>query len=183
MDCDRCTIELSAYLDGELSSPEMRDLESHLYACKPCAEELRSLSASSLFVEMHTPALDLRDALWQNVRARVEALPAKQDRVSIFDSLFARRWPAMAFTAAFALLLMAGILGILRHQEGERALILYMSAYIHDRDRQEEIEQSGQAGTRLAPAAEAELQTDSPDNPFVTASFNADENPFRSEDQ
>jgi len=35
--------QISAYIDGELSEKERRDLEAHLATCPRCAEELRSL--------------------------------------------------------------------------------------------------------------------------------------------
>jgi len=181
MNCDRCTDELSAYLDGELSPPKMREMESHFHTCEPCARDLRSLRASSQFVEKHAVALELPEPLWQKVRARIEALPERRSRASIFDFLFARPLPAMAMATALIFLLAGGIRIIFRHLEDERVLAQYMSSYIHDRDRQEETEKLRQAGTQLESATEAEIQPE--DNPFVTASFSADDNPFRSEDQ
>gem|GEM_PF-3258205 len=50
MSCEELSEELSAYLDGELSSQERAALEAHLERCPRCREELASLRAVSTLV-------------------------------------------------------------------------------------------------------------------------------------
>jgi len=50
MSCEELSEGLSAYVDGELSLQERRDLEAHLEHCSRCHEELESLRAVSSLV-------------------------------------------------------------------------------------------------------------------------------------
>ncbi len=41
--CKELFAELSAYLDGEMTSEDRRELEQHLCGCPPCVEFVQSL--------------------------------------------------------------------------------------------------------------------------------------------
>jgi predicted anti-sigma-YlaC factor YlaD len=50
--CDRCRIELSAYLDGELEKEFHQEVQAHLGNCEPCSDELTTLkSLTTLLTE------------------------------------------------------------------------------------------------------------------------------------
>lgn len=68
--------DLDAYVTGELSSPEARSVEAHLFGCSECATELRRLRAEQrLFrarAEQHTAAVPS----FEGVLARIDRTAA-----------------------------------------------------------------------------------------------------------
>lgn len=98
--CIKCT-GLSAYIDGELSSMEMSELESHLQGCEVCREML--------------------DEMW-NLRSALRAMPAATlgfDLTPILQQRLAagqerahrpRRWGVLPLSFAASLTVAFGIL-------------------------------------------------------------------------
>lgn len=88
---DAWALKLDPYLDGELSEPEMRDLDSHLRTCPDCASELLHRVQLKRSVQLagrrYTPSPEFR----QKMQKQIAAHP----RASVW-----RIWPAAAATLA-----------------------------------------------------------------------------------
>jgi anti-sigma factor RsiW len=100
------TAKLDAYLDGELESGEMAELDKHLRECSPCAAEgLRRLqwkkNIQAAAQQRYAPDPKLRQRLEKKISQRKPVL----------------RWRP-AYAATFAVLLLLGGIAILR--EGSR---------------------------------------------------------------
>jgi anti-sigma factor RsiW len=173
MDCKQCAEDMTAYLDGELDSAGSKQVQAHLAACVPCAEELRTLRETAEFVESHNRALELRSGSWNMVRARITADAVAHP--SGFWQLY-RRWVAVAA----AVLLTAMALGYMQYQQQtqRKNLDRYMSEYVHQREVQIKA-QPVLAGTGIISPGENPYA----DNPFVEIKANVADNPFRSEDR
>jgi len=72
MSCEELSEELSAYLDGELSSQQRSRLEAHLQRCTRCREELGSLRAVSRLVAS-LPAVEPSEAFVQALSRKISA--------------------------------------------------------------------------------------------------------------
>ncbi len=181
MDCERCTEDISAYMDGELDAGLAQQLESHLAGCRACAQEFQGLKASAVFVESHAPELELRPQVWHNVRARISTAPAPARLEGLLDLILGRRW--LAAIATVALLVTIGTWGYLRHQESQKQLSRYMAEYIQTREMQEQREHARSSQTPITVADAGNDRSESDNNPFVVVQFSPDENPFKSEDR
>jgi anti-sigma factor RsiW len=96
---DAWTAKLEPYLDGELSSQEMRDLDAHLRTCPDCASEVlhrvqlkRSLQSTG---RRFSPSPEFRQRVHRQIAAHPRTSPWKI-------------WSTAA--AVFATLLLAGLL-------------------------------------------------------------------------
>src|SRR5881296_2260788 len=65
--------QLDAYLDGELTADDARELEAHLVQCPDCAGFRDERIALRAAIAAHVPALQASDALRQRVRAALHA--------------------------------------------------------------------------------------------------------------
>ena len=96
---DTWALKLDPYLDGELSEPEMRDLDSHLRTCPDCASELLHRVQLKRSVQLagkrHKPSPEFRQRMQKQIAAR--------PRASAW-----RIWPVAA--AALATIIVAGLL-------------------------------------------------------------------------
>ncbi len=71
MNCENRKIILSAYLDGEVSKEEKREIEEHLKKCSICRGELRKMhELSSLFKE--TPKIKLSSQFEERLKERLK---------------------------------------------------------------------------------------------------------------
>ena len=128
MDCKRCTENLTAYLDGELSPVDSERARSHLDICASCAAELRSFQAASTFVASHASELELRPQSWDAVYHRISAAGSR----SPFAFLILKRWGSALATLAVA---MAVAFGYLWYQQDQRrSLDEYISHYVKMRE-------------------------------------------------
>ena len=174
MDCNKCSDELTALLDGELGAREAEQVRSHLNVCKSCSDELRSLQESKEFIEARVVELTPRPEAWNLVRARIYTDPP----LTPVRFYTLTRWrvamAAMALIAAFGL-------GYLQYQQTQRKVLeQYISRYIQERDAR------GQAKPVLTSTqSDADLNemSPAPDNPFLEIKAVVSDNPFRSEDQ
>jgi len=183
MDCRLCSDELTAYLDGELSAADATRIRQHVEACPPCQDELQALRGAADFVESHVQAVEPVPEIWNNLRARIAAMPAPADRSGFFQFLVVNRWAAMLATLASTAVLALGLWGYLAHQAAQQALESYMNDYILERSVAErlyavQIRQwrnlTSVAGVNWVPVSE---------NPFVDQRPVSLANPFVSEER
>ena len=101
MICNRVQIALSAYLDGELGSPEMLSVRRHLSGCPECREELAQMRAikSLLTVgESFVPPADFENRLFNHVFGETRKASRPANRFAI---------GAISLTAAIAAIFFA----------------------------------------------------------------------------
>jgi hypothetical protein len=172
MDCKRCTEDLTAYLDGELSSPDSAQVRSHLDACAACSEELRTLQKAGAFLASRTQELDLRPGSWNRVRAQISV----QQSPSFWNIFSPIRWrPAVAALTCLVLL----AFGYMWYRQAQqRSLDAYIAQY-------EKAREAGRSFRRVLANVDSGFATDNRaiDNPFIEAKVSLDLNPFRSEDR
>jgi len=78
MNCAECEILLHALIDGELDAVHVREVETHLAACRDCAAKLNALRS----LREAMAAVHLKEAAPPQLRRRVEAaLPAPPVRM------------------------------------------------------------------------------------------------------
>ena len=181
MDCETCTDNLSAYLDGELSDDKTREMKAHLEICEPCSTEHKSLELSARFFETHCAERQVPSEIWHQVRSRVATMESPAPAPGLFSFLLSRPWWSAAATAVITALLVTGLWGYMQHQQAKRDLMQYMTQYIQIRDAQEEARRT--AAAELETSSADSTHSEYMDNPFVTVDFVIDTNPFHSEDQ
>jgi anti-sigma factor RsiW len=71
---DKWTEQIATYVDGELSAPEMREMDAHLQTCSACAADAlrqvqlrRALQSAG---HRYTPSADFRQKVRQSIAAR-----------------------------------------------------------------------------------------------------------------
>jgi anti-sigma factor RsiW len=175
MNCQICTENLTAYLDGELSRLESDELENHLEICSPCAEERNSLEEAFLFIDNSLPQpLKPSPKIWGHVHSRI-AQPAVRSALPGFLQIFqTSRWAPAAAAVAAALVIGLGLWGYFLHRETDQDLNQYMVRYIEARDLEEQMHKADDPPV-LYPT-HSELQA----NPFVVETVDTSfSNPFR----
>ncbi len=90
MDCKNINELLTAYLDGEVTSEERGQIESHLSTCEKCREELRALETTrdGLRQALKTKATDVEPSpqAWNGIRHRIVSEPSIWEKcASIFN--------------------------------------------------------------------------------------------------
>lgn len=178
MDCQHCSENLSAYLDGELSRDHRSELESHLRLCSICTEEFHSLEQAIQFVNTHTNEIDPSPLIWYRVRTRITAETVPSGYPITLQWFQIAPWKPLTVALAAVLILSLGIWRYVRYYESQQALQQYMSQYIGKRESQEQKHRvdPGPAGT-LHPRHQ-----EFSDNPFAVASDDATySNPFRAD--
>ena len=164
MDCQQCSDNLTAYMDGELLSSYKGEVSSHLETCADCAQELQELMAAAEFVAAHSHDLELTPNLWNNLRGRIAPMPAPR-RGGVLSRLWARnRWLTAAAAVAATAVLAFGLFAYVDYVE-KQEIHQYMSNYISERDREEPVTESQEF---------IELE-----NPFSTTRPVSLQNPFR----
>jgi anti-sigma factor RsiW len=193
MDCQKCTEDLTAYLDGEIAASRAGQIESHIQGCSTCEAEYKSLKETSDFVTSHLGGIALRQEVWAGIRSRIATAdppsPAWQWRFSPLKG----SWRVAAVTSTAALILALGILGynIYETRQEEAQLRRYMISYVAARDAQELAygAAADDADSILTdPNRSAASQTvldryKYEENPFAVSDTESYSNPFRSEDR
>lgn len=170
MDCKRCTENLTAYLDGELSHVDSAQVRSHLELCTSCAVELRSFQAASSFVKSHASELELRSKSWDTVCDRISTAGSR----SPFGLLIPKQWSSALATLAVVI---AVAFGYLWYQQDQRkSLDEYISQCVKTRE-------SGQTFELMTSSSGLPFQSGNPNNPFIEVKPAFDTNPFRLEDR
>src|SRR5256885_16635771 len=72
--------QLDAYLDGELTADDARELEAHLVQCPDCAVFRDGRIALRAAIAAQVPALQAPDALRQRVRAALRLAGGTRSR-------------------------------------------------------------------------------------------------------
>ena len=179
MSCTNYLNDLTAYLDGELDARRARKMESHLAECAGCAAEYRQSRAGDEFVIAHAATLESGPELWNNLRARIAALPEPLGSRGLFDLWFGRRWLAAAAGVAAAAVMTAGLWGYLSYRESQRALERYMWQYVQERESELALT-SFNAAMRRSPGSRDMDGITLMENPFSITQPVAFDNPFRS---
>jgi anti-sigma factor RsiW len=121
MDCELWRNKIEAYVDGELTAAEERELSKHLRTCAACAAETLSRSREKQLVRM---AANARFVPNVDFRARVEKTSPRRSAV------WARVWvPVLALMAV--LLVSASLVFIVRHQHAKEQELLAELADLH----------------------------------------------------
>ena len=183
MDCRLCSDELTAYLDGEISGTAAEQIRRHLEECPPCQDELQALRGAAAFVESHAREVDPVPEIWNNLRARIAAMPPPASRSGFFQFLVVNRWAAMAATLTSTVILALGLWGYLAHQSSRKALESYMSDYIAMRAVTERLHAVEARQWRHLKSEGGVARTPFPENPFVDHRPVSLANPFVSEER
>lgn len=120
MDCQQCSNELTAFIDGELAGPDADRIREHLKKCEPCRDQRDEIVNSATFVAEHTIELEPVPEIWNNLRARIAELPPPTESGGFFRFLAITRWPAMIATMAATIVLALGLWGYYRHAQSQR---------------------------------------------------------------
>jgi anti-sigma factor RsiW len=172
MDCNQCSEDLTAFLDGELSKADSDQVSSHLDFCISCSEELRSLRETTEFVESHNCKLEPDAASWNLVRARIAA---QKIAPSPGFWILNRRRLALATLAILATFATVFI----QHEQTQRKnLDKYISEYVQQREDQLKAQPVDTWGDINSPA-----ENPYAGNPFIKIKATTADNPFRSEDR
>jgi len=172
MDCKQCKEDLTAYLDGELSSEGSAEMRSHLETCPSCSGELRSFQKASAFFVSHTKELELRPGSWNLLQARISAASSP----SPFGFFAFDRWRYALATLAFVAALGLGYFW--HHQAEKKSLDEYIAQYVKARE-------AGQIFRFRFGGIKSGLGSTSfkTENPFIEVKATMDVNPFQSEDR
>lgn len=188
MECEKCTDDLTAYLDGELSEWRAGEIKAHAEACPSCAAELLALKDSAAFVEPRVHAVELRPEVWQGVRARISAMEAPAPGLGLlgFIEMHRRATAAAALIATVAVVI--GLWDYVRYEQSQKQLDQYMNAYIQQREAQNVPRAPAlNVSTKQNPAHGAispvVYRGGYDGNPFLQIDFIPDSNPFRVEAQ
>lgn len=100
MECRSCKEALTAYLDGELASGELREVDTHLNGCADCGGELESLKfAYNLTAQL--PELDASADLWDRIYSGVLApRPTSHESDSFLRRAWQKRWIPLGVVVA-----------------------------------------------------------------------------------
>ncbi|NLS45032.1 MAG: hypothetical protein GX969_04760 [Firmicutes bacterium] len=86
MNCEKVKSLLSAYLDSELSSHEMRQIRLHLIDCETCKSEYESLRTTKDILGMlDSPSLPRE--FWPELRDRIKSQPIPKSYSNLFMKL------------------------------------------------------------------------------------------------
>jgi len=118
---DHWSGKLETYLDGELPTAEMRDLDAHLRTCPPCAADVLSKLQIKRAVnsagKRYRPSAEFRERVRKSIASKTERS-------------FLRLW--LGASAAAALLLIAGFVAMsARQQQLQRQHTLSELADLH----------------------------------------------------
>src|SRR5690606_34134860 len=112
MECRSCREALTAYLDGELASRELQEVDTHLAGCTNCRDELESLKFA-YDLTMQLPELDVSADLWDRIyTGLLTSVTTSPDSNNFSRRAWPRQWIPIAATLvgvlAVALLLAPG---------------------------------------------------------------------------
>lgn len=92
MECLACTESLTAFMDGELPSGQVEEVETHLTQCTPCHDEYQSLLRSYQLVEQ-VNLLELNPDLWTRIHSEISEVSSSESKwLANLRSLFGVRW-------------------------------------------------------------------------------------------
>jgi len=105
-DCERVRAYLDSYLEGQIPPPEARAMRLHIHACAACRPRVLERDPLQLLAPLadQERGEEFWAGFWPAVRAGIHA---ERARPSGLRARFAR--PALAWAAAAALILLAGL--------------------------------------------------------------------------
>jgi predicted anti-sigma-YlaC factor YlaD len=165
MKCRRWQVEISAWLDHQLSSREAESLQAHLAECPDCRSFYQDqLEAYSLLEQATKLRLQPGPQIWAGVRARIVESASGSEH-----SWWPRHWdvlriPRMAYGVLTLMILVAGMFWMLRWQPDSLELrqLAELEAFSLE-----------VAGNPFILEARFERE-----NPFLPVAFGEDGNPF-----
>jgi anti-sigma factor RsiW len=132
MNCEKCQVLISDFLDGSLSGQDQSTLNAHLDECLSCAEVRNDLQSILGYCQANRgdyTAPPNEKALWLRIRNVIEAdasaAAAKPAPVARRSGWFSRSWelsfPQLAASVAAIVLIvvLSTIVGLRRYQTGE----------------------------------------------------------------
>ncbi|HAH05866.1 MAG TPA: hypothetical protein DCM05_04940 [Elusimicrobia bacterium] len=109
---------LSAYVDGELSPSEARELEGHLGACGRCRSKVKTFRALKAAVSAAAPAPAMPDDLKRTLRGMAARRGEPAWKRSLSELAFG--WKSPAAAAAFSLAAVLAVVWAVRRPAPER---------------------------------------------------------------
>jgi len=171
MECLTCTESLTAFMDGELSPDQAKNIESHFTQCTPCHDDYRSLLHTYQLVEQ-VDLLELNPDLWTRIHSEITDLsPSESTWLASLRSLFGIRWvPIAAGTLGVAFLSLFFV-----NQPNPEVQQKAFDKYVREREQLE------LPRVPVSPnASSLELRIAYP-NPFIVSDNRPQENPFKLE--
>ena len=86
MRCERCRRLLSWYLESDLPSGEMREIEEHLSVCKECSEELKLLE-ETLALARELPQLEPPEETCLQLLEKVRAMAEPKEVIYLWQEI------------------------------------------------------------------------------------------------
>ena len=88
MSCKKYKNYLNAFLDGEVTSAEKEDIETHIKSCSLCAESLNELKGIKMLLKAKAPRWEAGNELEQRIRSRLAEESSDGFRFKSFISSF-----------------------------------------------------------------------------------------------
>jgi len=170
MECLTCTESLTAFMDGELSPDQAKNVEIHVTQCTPCHDDYQSLLHTYQLVEQ-VGLLDLDPDLWTRIHSEItDVSPSESTWLASLRSLFGIRWvPIAAGTLGVA------FLSLFLINQPDPEVQQAFREYVREREQLEvprlRVSQN---------ASSLELRTAYP-NPFIVDDRRPQDNPFKLE--
>jgi anti-sigma factor (TIGR02949 family) len=183
MDCRQCNDEVTAYIDGELSTSDVEQMNRHLEKCPPCLAEYRDLKSSTTLVVSHAWELEPSPEIWNNLRSRIAEMPAPASPFGFFQFLVINRWAAALSTMAAIAVLFVGTWGYMQYQQSKSDLEASMQEYIQTRSVAERIHGQLLQAAESAPVSLEYVGPTNMENPFAEIRPVSFTNPFKAEDR
>jgi len=170
MECLTCTESLTAFMDGELSPDQAKNVEIHVTQCTPCHDDYQSFLHTYQLVEQ-VGLLDLDPDLWTRIHSEItDVSPSESTWLASLRSLFGIRWvPIAAGTLGVA------FLSLFLINQPDPEVQQAFREYVREREQLEvprvRVSQN---------ASSLELRTAYP-NPFIVQDRRPQDNPFKLE--
>lgn len=183
MDCRQCNDEMTAYMDGELSDEEEKQVRLHLNKCLPCEMEFAELRDSALLVASNTRVLEPAPELWNKLQARITQMPAPGGTFGIFRFLVMNRWAAAIMTMAATAVLAFGLWSYLQYRQSQNDLEIALKEYVQSRTVTERLHHIQLRQAMRIPAVRRAFGSPLLENPFADVRPVSYTNPFRAEER
>lgn len=109
MECEELVLELSAYVDSELSEKKRRAVETHLETCRACRQKVSELEEISQILKNtlstgNEPEIDLT-GVWEKIESKINFSPSIWERLIKWVKKPVVWVPVTAAATSFAILL------------------------------------------------------------------------------
>lgn len=114
MNCDEVQLQLSAYLDDEISETERQRIDSHLNTCADCREVLSQLYEMQAFYISELTAVEVSGDIESRVLSQIQKTSNASSHYSIQLHRLSRIFGAVGLTAAvFIVFILLSPVGLL----------------------------------------------------------------------